>query len=74
MIVVVDSVSGKVSAGPEIHARGFAEDDSLRRRQTADHRRARRQIAEGNTDSYQLRRRCAASSAAGSATPTAAGR
>ncbi len=28
MIVVVDSVSGKVAGGPEIHARGFAEDDS----------------------------------------------
>ncbi|HET7431669.1 MAG TPA: ribonuclease J [Nocardioides sp.] len=28
VIVVVDSVSGKVSGGPEIHARGFAEDDS----------------------------------------------
>jgi len=28
VIVVVDSVSGKVAAGPEIHARGFAEDDS----------------------------------------------
>jgi ribonuclease J len=29
VIVVVDSVSGKVSAGPEIHARGFAEDDTI---------------------------------------------
>jgi ribonuclease J len=28
VIVVIDSVSGKVSGGPEIHARGFAEDDS----------------------------------------------
>ena len=28
MIVVVDSVTGKVVSGPEIHARGFAEDDS----------------------------------------------
>ncbi len=28
MIVVVDSVTGKVSGGPEIHARGFVEDDS----------------------------------------------
>jgi ribonuclease J len=28
VIVVMDSVSGKVSGGPEIHARGFAEDDS----------------------------------------------
>ena len=29
VIVVVDSVTGKVSAGPEIHARGFVEDDSI---------------------------------------------
>ncbi len=29
VIVVVDSVSGKVSGGPEIHARGFAEDDAV---------------------------------------------
>ena len=28
VIVVIDSVTGKVSGGPEIHARGFAEDDS----------------------------------------------
>ena len=28
VIVVVDSVSGKVAGGPEIHARGFAEDDA----------------------------------------------
>ena len=27
MIVVMDSVTGKVAGGPEIHARGFAEDD-----------------------------------------------
>ncbi|WP_148574454.1 ribonuclease J [Nocardioides caldifontis] len=29
VIVVVDSVTGRVSSGPEIHARGFAEDDSI---------------------------------------------
>ncbi len=29
VVVVVDSVNGKVSGGPEIHARGFAEDDSV---------------------------------------------
>ncbi len=28
VIVVVDSVTGKVAGGPEIHARGFAEDDT----------------------------------------------
>jgi ribonuclease J len=29
VIVVVDSQTGKVVGGPEIHARGFAEDDSV---------------------------------------------
>ena len=29
MIVVVDSATGRVITGPEIHARGFAEDDSV---------------------------------------------
>jgi ribonuclease J len=29
VVVVVDSVTGKVTGGPEIHARGFAEDDSV---------------------------------------------
>ena len=29
VVVVVDSVTGKVAGGPEIHARGFAEDDAV---------------------------------------------
>lgn len=29
IVVVVDSGSGKIIAGPEIHARGFAEDDAV---------------------------------------------
>ncbi|GAA2113301.1 ribonuclease J [Nocardioides bigeumensis] len=29
VVVVVDSVTGKVVSGPEIHARGFAEDESM---------------------------------------------
>src|SRR3954465_15929941 len=29
VVVVVDSVTGKVAGGPEIHARGFAEEDSI---------------------------------------------
>jgi ribonuclease J len=29
IVVVVDSSTGKVVAGPEIHARGFAEDDAV---------------------------------------------
>jgi ribonuclease J len=55
VIVVVDSVSGKVSAGPEIHARGFVEDDhtfDAIKQPIIDALDA--QIREGNTDSYQL--------------------
>lgn len=55
VIVVVDSVSGKVSAGPEIHARGFAEDDSTFdtvRQPIVDAVNAA--LAEGSVDSYQL--------------------
>jgi ribonuclease J len=29
VVVVVDSVTGKITGGPEIHARGFAEDDAV---------------------------------------------
>ncbi|HTW16568.1 MAG TPA: ribonuclease J [Nocardioides sp.] len=55
IIVVVDSVSGKVAAGPEIHARGNALDDA-----TFDEIKQPiidaldRAISEGNTDAYQL--------------------
>ena len=55
VIVVVDSVSGKVSAGPEIHARGNALDgsnfDDVKQPIIDALDRA---IAEGNTDAYQL--------------------
>jgi len=55
VIVVVDSVTGKVSGGPEIHARGFAEDevvfDEIKQPIIDALDRA---VAEGNTDSYQL--------------------
>jgi ribonuclease J len=55
IIVVVDSVSGKVAAGPEIHARGNALDnasfDEIKQPVIDALDRA---IAEGNTDSYQL--------------------
>ena len=55
VVVVVDSVTGKVSGGPEIHARGFAEDESV-----FDDVRARiedaleRAGAEGIGDTRQL--------------------
>jgi ribonuclease J len=55
VIVVVDSVSGKVAGGPEIHARGFAEDDS-----TFDEIKQPiidaldRAVLDGVDDAYQL--------------------
>ena len=55
VIVVVDTVTGKVVSGPEIHARGFAEDEA-----TFDDIRGplvealNASIAEGVTDTYQL--------------------
>ena len=55
VIVVVDSVTGKVVSGPEIHARGFAEDETT----FADVRQPiidaiNASIAEGTSDPYQL--------------------
>ncbi|WP_435769550.1 ribonuclease J [Nocardioides sp. SYSU DS0651] len=55
VIVVVDSVSGKVSAGPEIHARGHAwadPDFEPIKQPIVD--AVNRALAEGNTDTYQL--------------------
>ena len=55
VIVVVDSVTGKVVSGPEIHARGFAEDESTFdeiRQPIIDAIDAA--VADGTNDSYQL--------------------
>jgi ribonuclease J len=55
VIVVVDSVTGKVVSGPEIHARGFAEDESTFdeiRQPLIDAIDAA--VADGTNDSYQL--------------------
>ena len=55
VIVVVDSVTGKVVSGPEIHARGFAEDET-----TFDEIRQpiidaiHEAVQEGVADSHQL--------------------
>ncbi|MEP9383093.1 ribonuclease J [Nocardioides sp. KR10-350] len=55
IIVVVDSVSGKVSAGPEIHARGHAWEsgdfDEIKQPIVDAVNRA---VSEGATDTYQL--------------------
>ena len=48
VIVVVDAATGRIITGPEIHARGFAEDDTVfDERQAEDRRRARRGGAVG---------------------------
>ncbi|KRB73023.1 ribonuclease [Nocardioides sp. Root190] len=55
VILVVDSVSGKVAAGPEIHARGHAWADSdfgPIKQPILD--AVNRAIEEGSTDTYQL--------------------
>jgi ribonuclease J len=55
VIAVMDSVTGKLTAGPEIHARGFAEDDAvfdtLKPKIEAEIERA---IGTGVDDVYQL--------------------
>jgi len=55
IVVVVDSGTGKVIAGPDIHARGFAEDDAVFdgvRPRIAEAIAAA--ASEGAADSYQL--------------------
>lgn len=55
VIVVVDSVTGKVVSGPEIHARGFAEDEAAFeavRQPIIDAIDAA--VADGTNDTYQL--------------------
>ena len=76
VVVVVDSVTGKVAGGPEIHARGFAEDDSVFDGVRGRIEEALEQAAgEGIGDSAPARSSSsAARSASGSATPTAAAR
>ena len=55
VVVVIDSVTGKVSGGPEIHARGFLEDDSVFDQVVPEVTEALdRAVADGVDDSYQL--------------------
>ncbi|WP_166351589.1 ribonuclease J [Phytoactinopolyspora limicola] len=55
VVVVIDSVTGKVTGGPEIHSRGFAEDDSVFDEIRPALVKAVEQAAEGgNADTYQL--------------------
>jgi ribonuclease J len=55
VIVVVDSVTGKVTAGPEIHARGFAEDQAVFDAVRPHIERVLEQAAaDGISDTYQL--------------------
>jgi ribonuclease J len=55
VVVVVDTVDGKVVAGPEIHARGFAEDESIFDKvlqELTD--KLERALADGVTDTHSL--------------------
>ena len=55
VIVVVDSVSGKLVSGPEIHARGFAEDDAVFDEVRPQIEQAVNQaVSEGVNDPYEL--------------------
>jgi ribonuclease J len=55
VVVVVDSVTGKVAGGPEIHARGFAEDDSVfEAARTRVEEALDRAASEGIADTHQL--------------------
>jgi ribonuclease J len=55
IVVVVDSATGKVVAGPEIHARGFAEDDAVFDRIKPRIADALAEAASGGVgDTYQL--------------------
>jgi ribonuclease J len=55
VIVVVDSVNGKLVGGPEIHARGFAEDESVFDEVRPSIEEAVNQaMSEGADDTYQL--------------------
>ncbi len=55
VLVVLDSASGKIVAGPEIHARGFVEDESAFEPVRPEIEEAiRKSVADGNDDHYQL--------------------
>ncbi|MBC7292468.1 MAG: RNase J family beta-CASP ribonuclease, partial [Actinotalea sp.] len=55
IFAVVDSATGKVVAGPEIHARGFAEDESVFADIQPDVARALEEAAmSGTADTHQL--------------------
>ena len=55
VMVVMDSGSGKLIAGPEIHARGFVEDDAVfdEVRPLIEEALAQA-VNDGNDDAYQL--------------------
>jgi ribonuclease J len=55
VIVVIDSQSGKIVAGPDIHARGFNEDVALFDEVRGDIEKAlTRAVADGNNGTHQL--------------------
>ncbi len=55
VVVVVDSANGKILRGPELHARGFVEDDDLLEGVRPEIERVLAQAArEGVSDSYEM--------------------
>jgi ribonuclease J len=55
VIVVMDAATGKIAAGPEIQARGFAEDDEVFKQVRPKIEQALAEATgNGVTDSYQL--------------------
>jgi ribonuclease J len=55
VIVVMDAATGKIAAGPEIQARGFAEDDEIFKQVRPKIEQALAEATgNGVTDSYQL--------------------
>jgi len=55
VFVVMDSSNGRVISGPEIHARGIAEDDSVFDAIMPDLKKALEEAAKtGSTDNHQL--------------------
>ena len=76
VIVVVDAATGKIISGPEIHARGFAEDDGRLRQREArrSRRRSPRPRSRACATRTRCRRSCGARSAAGSTSRCAVAR
>ena len=75
IIVVMDAATGKIAAGPEIHARGFAEDDEIFAQVRPKIEQALAEATgKGVTDTQQLEKVVRRAIGAGSAGRSAGGR